>query len=97
MKLLERTGLHEQLREYSAGATGAGSLVYIEGDAGAGKTALVETFKEELEPAHRLLADGGGDARQIVESMPSFARDANQNHESRKANGAALEGAAGRP
>lgn len=57
MELLERSHLLERLAEaWRAAEVGAGSLVFIEGEAGAGKTSLVARFRQELDPSVRVLA-----------------------------------------
>lgn len=59
MQLLERGELLEQLVEAGRAAeVGAGSLLFVEGEAGAGKTSVVALFREELGPGVRVLAGG---------------------------------------
>lgn len=57
MKLVERHDLLEELeRAWVEAEAGAGSLVFLEGDAGAGKTSLVASFRQGLDPGVRILA-----------------------------------------
>lgn len=56
MKLLERSSLLDELAAaWEASQAGAGSLVFVEGEAGAGKTSLVATFSQRLGTGVRFL------------------------------------------
>ncbi len=56
-RLLERHNLLRELEKALGQAeAGAGSLLFIEGEAGAGKTSLVATFTQDLAPRIRVVA-----------------------------------------
>ena len=48
MPLLEREGQLASLQEYAGGPAGDGRLVFIAGEAGVGKSALVEHVQRDL-------------------------------------------------
>lgn len=69
MKLLEREALVESLREFHAGALGgAGCIVFISGEAGAGKSALARQFCDGL-PVDAAVYYGFCDAYQAPRAL----------------------------
>jgi KaiC/GvpD/RAD55 family RecA-like ATPase len=57
MDLLERTSALRELDELLAGTPGGGRLVLVSGEAGVGKSALVDRFAER----HGLVPAGDGE------------------------------------